>query len=180
MAQTARNIRVSKQAESPVPPKLLPPEDVFERAEQLHEKIARRAFDIFESNGRSAGHDLEDWFKAESALLHPVHVDVAESNSDLTVRAEVPGFAANELEVRVEPRRLVISGKRATRVERKDTKTVHTECSCEQLLRVIDLPAAVETEKVTAILENGVLELKMPKAPQAAKISAAAKKPTTD
>jgi HSP20 family protein len=180
MAQSARNIKISKQPESPAPLKLVPPTDLFKRAEQIYEKIARRAFEIFESNGPSPGHDLEDWFKAESELLHPVHVDVAESNGDLTVRAEVPGFAAKELEVSVEPRRLTITGKRETKGERKDKKTVYTECSCDQLLRVIDLPAAVETEKAEAILKNGVLELKMPKAPQATKVPVTAKESSPD
>ena len=38
-------------------------------------------------------------------------VEIKEADSQITVRAEVPGFAANEINVSVEPQRLVISGK---------------------------------------------------------------------
>ena len=36
------------------------------------------------------GRDLEHWFQAESELLHPAHVDVAETEKEVAVRAEVP------------------------------------------------------------------------------------------
>ncbi|PYU88980.1 MAG: hypothetical protein DMG25_19385 [Acidobacteria bacterium] len=47
-----------------------------QRLQELHELIARRAYEIFESKGRAFGRDLESWLQAESELLHPVHVDL--------------------------------------------------------------------------------------------------------
>jgi hypothetical protein len=70
---------------APVPAKAIERQDVFERFNQIYNSVARRAFEIFESNGRRFGHDLDDWFKAESELLHPVHVRMAESDDSLTV-----------------------------------------------------------------------------------------------
>jgi HSP20 family molecular chaperone IbpA len=85
--------------------------DVFERIQQFYDSTARRAFEIFENNGRWLGRDLEDWFRAESELLHPIHLEMAESDDNLMVRAEVPGFSTKELEISIEPRRLTILGK---------------------------------------------------------------------
>jgi len=116
------------------------------------------------------GRELHDWFQAESELLHPVHLEVAESDEGLTVKAEVPGFTAKELEVSVEGRRLTITGKRETKEERKEKKTLYTECCSDQLLRVIDLPVDVDADKVAATLKDGVLELKLPKAAPPKKI----------
>ncbi|MGH9432194.1 MAG: DUF2934 domain-containing protein, partial [Terriglobia bacterium] len=93
--------------------------DFFERFQRLYDSIARRAFEIFESNGRSFGNDLQDWFQAESELLHPVHIEMTESDEGFNVRAEVPGFSPKELEISVEPRRLTITGKRETKEERR-------------------------------------------------------------
>jgi HSP20 family protein len=152
------------------PPKLLPGSDLFDRIQDLSNSIARRAFEIFEHRGRALGRDLEDWLRAESELLHPVHLDVAESADAVTVRAEVPGFTAKELEVGVEPRRLTISGKRETSEEHTSKKTIYTEQCSNQIYRAIDLPAEVDTSKVTASLKNGVLELSMPKAAKAQKV----------
>jgi DUF2934 family protein len=36
---------------------------------QLHERIAVRAFEIFEKRGRRHGRDWEDWFRAEQEVL---------------------------------------------------------------------------------------------------------------
>ncbi len=144
--------------------------DLFDRVNKIQDSIARRAFEVFESNGRILGRDWEDWFKAESDLLHSVHVEVTESNEGLAVRAEVPGFRAKELEVSVEPRRLTITGKRETEEERKKGKTIYSERCADQLLRVIDLPTEVDTAKVTATLKDGILELAMPKGAPAKKV----------
>ncbi len=152
------------------PPKLLPASDLFDRIQDLSNSIARRAFEIFENRGRALGRDLEDWLRAESEFLHPVHLDIAESPDAVTVRAEVPGFSAKELEVGVEPHRLTISGKRETSKEHTSKKTIYKEQCSNQIYRATDLPAEVDTSKVTATLKNGMLELSMPKAAKAQKV----------
>ena len=92
-----------------------------------------------------------DWFKAESELLHPVHVRIAESDEVLTAEAEVPDFEAKDLRINVEPRRLTISGKKETKEEQKKGKAVHHEQCSNEILRVIDLPAGgcVESRRHT-------------------------------
>jgi len=76
----------------------------------------------------------------------------------------VPGFSAKELEVAAEPHRLTITGKRETNEERTSKKTIYRERCSNQVFRAINLPAEVDTTKVTAKLKDGVLELSMPKA----------------
>ena len=95
-----------QQARAPVPVQQSATSDVFQQIQQTYDVIARRAFEIFNDNGRWLGHELEDWFRAESELLHPVHLEMAESDDNLTVRAEVPGFSTKELKINVEPRKL--------------------------------------------------------------------------
>ena len=155
--------------------RLVPPADLFTRVEQLTDSIARRAFEIFDGNGRMFGRDWGDWFQAESELLHPVHIDVAESGENLTVQVEVPGFTDKELDISLEGRRLTITGKRETREEHKEKKPIYTECCSDQILRVIDLPVDVDAAKAAATLRNGVLELKVPKAAPAKKVPIAFK-----
>jgi HSP20 family protein len=143
---------------------------------EIYNSIAQRAFEIFEDNGSVFGSDLENWLQAESELLHPVHVNVVDEGESLNVRAEVPGFTTKDLEVSVEPECLTITGKRATKQKcEKEGKPVYSECCADQILRVIDLPAAVDTAKVTATLNDGVLELEMPKAAPPKKIIVQAK-----
>jgi len=141
--------------------------DLIERFNKAYDEIANRAFSIFENNGRSFGRDLEDWFKAETELFHPVHVNVAEAEGTVTVQAEVPGFEVKDLEVTLEPQRLIISGKRETKEETKKGKTIYNEQCSNEIFRAIALPAEVDASKATATLKNGVLELQAPKSAKA-------------
>jgi HSP20 family protein len=180
MPEQAKAVTTAKPATSPAPLKLVPPTDLFKRMQHLQDEIAKRAFALFESHGRGLGRDLEHWFKAESELLHPVHVDVSESDNNLIVKAEVPGFTAKELEVALEPKQVTITGKRETKEERKDRKTIFSEIRSDQVLRVIDLPSSVATDKATASLKDGVLELTMPKAAPTTKVQIAEKEAKQD
>lgn len=141
---------------------------------EIYNAIARRAFEIFEDNGSVFGNDMENWLQAESEVLHPVHIDITDAGDSLKVRAEVPGFTTKDLEVSVEPECLTITGKRE-RKEEKEGKPVYSECYTDEILRIIDLPAPVDTSKVTATLKDGVLEVQMPKAAPPKKIVVEAK-----
>ncbi|MGA8313010.1 MAG: Hsp20 family protein [Terriglobales bacterium] len=145
---------------------ITPVESLMDKISQASQAITRRAYEIFEANGRRFGRDLDDWFKAEMELLHPVHVSITETEDDLELKAEVPGFNEKEIEVSVEPSRLTITGKRETRKEKKG-KAVYSELCSDQIMRIVDLPANVDTGKATATLKNGVLHLTLPKAARA-------------
>jgi len=135
--------------------RIVEPRTLLERFNKLSDQISRRAYEIFEGRGKTFGQDLEDWFKAESEILHPVQFRMAETNDAVTVEAEVPGFSAEDLEVSLDPWRLTISGKKETKEEQK-------QCS-KQLLRVVDLPSEIDSTKGTATLKNGILEINIPK-----------------
>src|SRR5207248_9776073 len=55
-------------------------DDFSHRSKEIYDSIARRAFEIIESSGRVSGRDHEDWLQAEAELLHPIHLDIAESD----------------------------------------------------------------------------------------------------
>lgn len=159
----ATSVAVQRTEGKPVT--ITPVENLMDRIDKMSQAITRRAYEIFEGNGRRCGHHLEDWCQAEMDMLHPVYVNIAEVEDSLEVKAEVPGFSEKEIEVSVEPRRLTITGKREaeTRTEEKKSKTVYSEICSNQIMRIVDLPASVDAEKATATLKNGVLQLTMPK-----------------
>lgn len=131
---------------------------------QMHNEIARRAFEMFENDGSVSGRDLDHWFDAEEQVLHPVHVNISDSDNAIHVQAEVPGFEPKEIQIGLQPTRLTISGRREENKEQQDKgKMVYQERCSSDLLRVIDLPAEVDPERTKATLKNGVLELEMPK-----------------
>lgn len=131
--------------------------------DEIENTIAQRAYELFASRGFTDGHDLDDWFLAESELFGQMPVSVTETENEVTVKAGLPGFTEKELEIKVEPRRLFIGGTHEEKSEnKKKGETVHTE-HFNQVFRTINLPADVDPDKVKATLSKGNLEITLPK-----------------
>jgi len=152
----------ARKALSQVPIKSAASKDLIERFHKLYAEIANRAFGIFESDGR-IGRDLDNWIKAESQVLHPARVTLTETDGRLDIDAEVPGFEPKDLEVTLEPQRLIISGKRETKEDKKKGKAIYSEQSSNEIFRAVPLPVEVDPSKAAASLNNGILTVEVPK-----------------
>ncbi len=151
-------------APSRPPVKAAKDESSLERMDHLYDTIARRAFELYEREGRVDGHHLRHWLEAEGELLHPVHLRMEEADGEFVVHAELPGFTASDIEVSVEPRRVTITGKRESKQEDKQADAVYTEQCSDEIFRTLELPSEVNVMKVTATLKDGVLDVQLPKA----------------
>ncbi len=147
------------------PPIVIKTTGLSVEAREMMDSIARRAYEIFESKGRARGHELENWFEAESELFERTPVDVKESLEGVTVLADVRRFAPKELEVDLEPRRVIIIGKHQVEAERKTEISGSAEKRTTRLLRSLELPVEIDTRQATARLKGGILELDVKKAP---------------
>lgn len=150
------------------------PSMFMEEIDELMNKLEKRAYELFEWRGREDGRDLEDWFKAESELFKPVPLQISEKEDRLIVRAEVPGFKADELEISLEPALLTIKGSQKREIEKKDKKELYSETREKEIFRRIPLPVNVLPDGAEATLKDGVLEIRVPKAVEAKKIQVAA------
>jgi HSP20 family protein len=130
--------------------------------DKLMKQVRQRAYEIFEDRGRADGHDLDDWFKAETELLKPVPMEITEKDNVLHIRADVPGFKEGELDLDLDAGVLTIKGEHCEETEKKDEKTYHSER--RQIFRRFTLPVNVISDKATATLKDGVLEISVPKA----------------
>jgi HSP20 family molecular chaperone IbpA len=139
-------------------------EGSLERREHLNDAISRRAFELYEKEGRVDGQDLRHWLEAERQILYPVHIKLEDADSEFVVLADLPGFTASEIEVSVEPRRVIITGKRDSKEENMQGDAVYVEECSDEIFRTMDLPAEVNVLKVTAMLKDGVLTVQLPKA----------------
>src|SRR5258708_39753167 len=84
----------------------------IEPAQEINDLITRRAYELFESSGFTHGHAHEDWLRAESEILLQAPVDVTETETGFTIRADVPCFRENDMKVRAAPSSLSIAGER--------------------------------------------------------------------
>lgn len=140
------------------------PEGVFDRTlREIQQAISRRAYDMCQARGFYHGNDLDDWFRAESELFRFVPVEVIDDDNDVRVLADVPGFSAHHLTVQLDSNRLLIRGKLEQTHDQHRDNVTYTERQGREIFRVVYLPAEIETEKATATMHDGVLELTLPK-----------------
>jgi HSP20 family protein len=153
-----------RQKRAPEGPVFVEAEKLFEQMNEFSNSIARRAYELFEARGRQLGNDQEDWFRAESELIRSVPIEVKEYKDQIKVRAQVPGFAANEIKIGVEPKFLVISGKSEKLMEENKQQTVLSEFGSIQFCRELRFSTDIDPAKATGTLKKGVLELVLGKA----------------
>jgi HSP20 family protein len=130
--------------------------------QEFFDLIARRPFELLGATPRFFTREFENWFKPEGELFRPVNLKLFETEEALMVRAEVPGFTEKELDVHVEPWRLVITGKKEFKEEKKEPPVFKEKLN--QIYRAVKFPVEIRPNEVKATLKNGILELTMPKA----------------
>lgn len=99
---------------------------------------------------------------AEAQALVP-SVDVIDRDTEVVVRAAVPGYKKEEIQISVSDSTLTIEGE--TKSEEKEEKGNYyrSEISQGSFSRTIALPAEVDDSKAKASVKDGMLELTLPK-----------------
>jgi HSP20 family molecular chaperone IbpA len=131
--------------------------------QEFFDLIARRPFELLGSAPRLFTREMENCFKPEPEVFRPVNLKLHETEEALVIRAEVPGFTEKELDVHVEPGRLIITAKKEYKEEKKELAPLYKE-KLNQIYRTVKFPIEIRPEEVKAVLKNGVLELTLPKA----------------
>jgi HSP20 family protein len=90
-------------------------------------------------------------------------LDVAEDENEFTVKAEVPGCKAEDIDISVHGNILTISGEKKQEKEEKGKGYRHTERSYGSFRRDLNLASEVDSNKVEATYKDGILSIKLPK-----------------
>ena len=91
------------------------------------------------------------------------NIDVAETDKEITITAELAGMDQKDVELTLNDDILTIRGEKKQESEHKDAKSFHRECSYGSFVRSIQLPAEVDQDKVKAEFKKGVLKIQLPK-----------------
>lgn len=117
------------------------------------------AFEQFWRDPWSA--NLADVFSYGSGLS--LQVNVAESENDVTVTAELPGVAPEDVDISISENVLTIHGEKKHEKEDKKRNYHYVERSYGSFHRSIQLPSSVDPDKVDATYKNGVLKVSLAK-----------------
>jgi HSP20 family protein len=94
-------------------------------------------------------------------------LDVLESDSEFTVKASVAGFDPEKMDITYDDNTLSIKGE--IEEENKDAeegKYHIRERSFGSFYRSISMPGVIDSEKISAETENGILTVHLPKKPE--------------
>lgn len=102
----------------------------------------------------------KDTSREPATLLPPV--DVIEDAHGITLYADLPGVAKDQLRLQVEGDTLTIEGELALAMP-EAMEATHAEVGLAHYRRVFTLSKELDTDKVVAELDKGVLRLRIPK-----------------
>lgn len=98
-------------------------------------------------------------------------VDVAETDGEMVLTAELPGLTEEDVDIELEGNVLTLRGEKKEEAEREEgegeRKMRIFERRYGEFCRSFTLPNTVDPEKITAEVEKGVLEVHMPKTTEA-------------
>lgn len=94
-------------------------------------------------------------------------VDIAETETDFVIRADIPGVDRENVKVSVENGVLTLQGERTTEKEEKDKKFHRVERFTGTFVRRFTVPENVDPDAITAVFKDGTLTLTLPKVEKA-------------
>lgn len=94
-------------------------------------------------------------------------VDVAEDKESFRIHAELPGLKKDDVKISVKDNILMLRGEKKFADEKKKDNYYRIERSYGMFARQFTLPRGVDTNKIAAKMEDGVLEVMIPKLPEA-------------
>jgi HSP20 family protein len=109
---------------------------------------------FFDPTAAGNGEIMRSWIPA---------MDLVEEGNHLVLRADVPGIDEDDIKVELEDNVLTISGERGSDHEEHEEGYRRLERAFGRFSRSLALPEPIEPDRIEARLEQGVLELRIPK-----------------
>jgi len=94
-------------------------------------------------------------------------MDIGETDNAITIKAEVPGCKAEDIDISVHGNTLTVSGEKKHEEEKKEKDYYHAERSYGSFRRNLTLSAELDADEIEASCKDGVLTITLPKSEKA-------------
>jgi len=145
IAEETKPAKVKKTPKKPGTKKVVFKKEKEETKEQKKEKTEKKK--------------KQGWLKPEGQLV----VDVFYTDSDFCVQSPIAGINKEDIDISIEDKMLVIKGEREEPLEGKGKNYFYQECYWGPFSRQVILPEDVDSQRIKASLEKGVLLIKIPR-----------------
>jgi HSP20 family protein len=106
---------------------------------------------------------IQEFNRLFDTLWDPFHGFVIDSGKEYVVKAELPGLKKENVEIEVGLNELSLTARSEVEKEEKGRTYVHRERGFSTFRRYIGFADRIETDKVSANMSDGVLEIRLPK-----------------
>ncbi|MFZ0309075.1 MAG: Hsp20/alpha crystallin family protein [Candidatus Sulfotelmatobacter sp.] len=130
----------------------------FRELSSLQDRINRVFRESYSPEGRDESLTTSSYAPA---------VDVYEDEHNVTLKIEVPGIDEKDIDVQLENNTLTVHGERKIEKEEKEENYRRVERQYGSFTRTFTLPTTVDSEKVSATYDKGVLKIALPKKAEA-------------
>jgi len=104
-----------------------------------------------------------NWPQSGSAGWAAPAVEFTESETEYMISAELPGLSRSDIEVSLQDNMLVISGEKHSETNEMQENVLLSERRFGHFQRAFTLPADVDSSKIEAHCNNGLLRINLPR-----------------
>ena len=99
----------------------------------------------------------------EEKAIRKALCDLIDKGDKYQIKLELPGINKNNIDIKAAKNSIEVSAKQSEQIEEKDKDYIYNERFFKSVYRTIPLPEEIVQSKITAKLNNGILEIDLPK-----------------
>lgn len=155
--QKANSTEIAQREPSENRPVRRHPQGMLDDMERMFDRLQE-----YFPHGRRWG--MPPWFEdLENKVMRLPSVDIINHDSEVIVRAAVPGMKKDDLELSLTENTISLTGKFSREEKEEKADYVRSEIYRGNFSRTLHLPAEVDAERAKASFKDGVLEVVVPK-----------------
>jgi len=150
--------RPAPSSKIPAAPRIVGESDKERFDQALHRRVSERAYGLYESSGWEHGNHHAHWLQAQNEVLQR-GLEIRESGSWLSINAALPDIEADNIEVYLEPTRVIVRAEKSETGQETDTR----EISQQEIFLLQDLNTEVDPATASAAFKDQKLTLMVKK-----------------
>jgi HSP20 family protein len=142
--------------------------------EQIIESKTKRSYDLWNQIDNMFDDFHSEFNKLFWPLTHktsldayrsmqPVLLDLEDKGDSYELTMDMPGVSKNNLNIEVTPTAIMINAEQDNASEEYGKNWVNKERNTKQFSRNVDFPEEIKSDQIEAVLNNGLLTVKLPK-----------------
>jgi HSP20 family molecular chaperone IbpA len=141
-------------------PRIVGEEDKQAFDNAIHCCVSERAYGLYEASGGQHGNDHAHWIQAQDEVLQR-GLEVRESGSWLSINASLPGVAGDDIEVYLEPNRVIVRAEKGESLQNAESHT--QELPQREIFLVGDLNTEIDPSTASVAFKDQKLTLMVKK-----------------